>query len=174
MTDSASADYQTEYETGKAAFERGDYRRSVSHLETAKSLVNPNSIAGGDIQIWLVTAYDAAGQREDAITLCRQLTTHPSGTTRKEAQRVLYILEAPKLKARPEWLTQIPDLDAIAEDSKPHYVNSVARAQPDEKPKFQVDLVDLSQVNTEENRFVWVALGAIGLIVGVLVWLQNG
>ena len=49
------------------------------------------------------------GQREAAIALCRQLGAHPDRTTRKQSQRVLYILEAPKLEHHPEWLTQIPD-----------------------------------------------------------------
>ncbi|MCY7277838.1 MAG: hypothetical protein LH702_29895, partial [Phormidesmis sp. CAN_BIN44] len=31
--------------------------------------------------------------------------------------------------------------------------------------------VDLSHVNTD-NRFIWVALVAVGLIVGGLVWLS--
>jgi tetratricopeptide (TPR) repeat protein len=164
-----------QYQAAKFAFERGDYRKSVEQLETAKSLVNPNSLLGGEIQIWLVTAYDAAGQRNEAIALCRELTTHPSISTRKEAKRILYILEAPKLKTRPEWLSQIPDLTTISDDAKPKYVPATTREPLPEKPKFQVESVDLSQVNTEDNRFVWVALGIGVLAIGALVWWgQNG
>jgi tetratricopeptide (TPR) repeat protein len=167
------ADYEINYQLGKAAFERGDYRRSIGYLEAAKSLVNPNSLAGGEIQIWLVTAYDAAGERDQAIALCRELTTHPSLNARKEAKRIVYILEAPKLKTRPEWLTQIPDLTALSDDAKPQYVAPKATDRPPEKRKFQVESVDLSQVNTEDNRFIWVALGAVVVVLLSLVWLSQ-
>ena len=32
--------------------------------------------------------------------------------------------------------------------------------------------IDLSQVNTQDNQFIWVALGVIFLIIGGLIWLS--
>jgi tetratricopeptide (TPR) repeat protein len=170
--DTAKADYQA----GMAAFERGDYRKSVGSLEKANAMINPNSALGGDVQSWLVMAYEAAGQREAAIALCRQLTNHPDLKTRKEGRRLLYILEAPQLKTRPEWLTQIPDLTNISEaDPKSRMgASSVTsgRSRTVPRPKAIPEPVDLSQVNTEDNRFIWVALLAAISIVGGLVWLS--
>ena len=51
--------FETEYKAGKNAFERGQYRRSVQHLENARENINLNSRLGGEIQIWLVTVYQA-------------------------------------------------------------------------------------------------------------------
>ncbi|UBF24067.1 hypothetical protein K9N68_20340 [Kovacikia minuta CCNUW1] len=168
---------QAEYQSGKTAFERGEYRKSVKHLETANTLSNPQSRLGGEIQTWLVTAYEAAGQRSEAIALCKQITRHPDYTTRKQGKRLLYILEAPKLKTRPEWLTQIPDLTELAEsdpqDRRGSSLGGSSSKQP-EKPGFQLEPIDLSQANTRDNRFIWVALGAAGLALLSLIWLAQG
>ncbi|NEQ28041.1 MAG: hypothetical protein F6K28_55440, partial [Microcoleus sp. SIO2G3] len=88
---------QTQYQAGKTAFERGDYRQSVQALEKAVSLVARNTRVGGEMQFWLVTAYQAAEQQQEAIALCEQLTRHPDLQTRQQAKRLLYILKAPRL-----------------------------------------------------------------------------
>ena len=167
---------QAEYQSGRNAFERGDYRKSVKHLEAANSLANPQSRLGGEIQTWLVTAYEATGQRSEAIALCKQISRHPDLTTRKQGKRLLYILEAPKLKTRPEWLTQIPDLTELTE-SDPQNRRAASQggsAKLPEKPSFQLEPVDLSQVNARDNRFIWVALGAALIALLSLVWLAQG
>ncbi|UIE39760.1 tol-pal system YbgF family protein [Leptodesmis sichuanensis] len=169
--ETARADYQA----GKVAFERGDYRKSVNSLEKANASINPNSSLGGEVQSWLVMAYEAVGQREAAIALCRQLTNHPHLKTRKEGRRLLYILEAPQLKTRPEWLTQIPDLTNLGEAAAKSRIGASSggstSSRPAPKPKAVPEPVDLSQVNTEDNRFIWVALLGALLIVGGLIWL---
>lgn len=167
---------QTEFQTGKAAFERGDYRKAVHHLENACALVNLNSVLGGSIQTWLVTAYQATGQEQEAIALCRQLTQHPDWQTRKEGKRILYILEAPKLQTRPEWLTQIPDLGDLADkderDRKGAQVRPVTQPAAAPTPQYKVETVDLSQVNREDRWFIWVAGAACLILLGSLVWLM--
>lgn len=169
---------QREYEAGKSAFERGDYRQAVMYLERSNALVEPGSKLGGEMQIWLVTAYEAAGQRTEALNLCLKATKHPDLTTRKQGRRLLYILEAPRLKTRPEWLTEIPDLGTIDENESerdfgrskfaptkpPKRVEKVRSVVPEE--------VDLSQVNTKENGFIWAALIAGVAIVAGLVWFS--
>lgn len=167
---------QAEFSAAKQAFERGDYRKSVNYLEKASALVNLNSQLGGDIQTWLVTAYEAAGQREEAIALCRALTRHPDLQTRKEGKRILYILEAPKLQSRPEWLTQIPDLGSLTDNDTKDRLGSRSaptkqRTTADDKLKLKLEPVDLNQVNTEDNRFIWVALLAILVVLASLFWL---
>lgn len=166
---------QSQYQLGKAAFERGQYRESVQSLEKAVNLVARNTRLGGEMQIWLVTAYQAAEQQTEAIALCEQLTKHPDLTTRKQGKRLLYILQAPRLKTRPEWLTEIPDLTNLDDGSdtkgasqfKP--ANRPARSRPQPEP----EPIDLSQVNTKDNQFIWVALGAIALTLGSLIWLSG-
>ncbi|MBO0351711.1 tetratricopeptide repeat protein [Phormidium pseudopriestleyi FRX01] len=167
--------FNIEYQTGKDAFERGQYPQAVQYLAKASQLVDRNSRLGGESLMWLLTAYHAAGQSSEAIALCRTLLRHPSIETRKQAKRLIYILEAPELKSRPEWLVSIPDLTTLDEgNSKIAQVSMTATAK---KPKHQsseskLPFEDLSQINTQDNGFVWVAMGAIGLLVGGLLWFS--
>ncbi|WP_421655223.1 hypothetical protein [Leptothermofonsia sp. ETS-13] len=167
---------ETEYRAGRTAFERGEYRKSVQHLEAANALVEAGTRLGGEIQTWLVTAYEAAGQRTEAIALCRQVSRHPDLSTRKQGKRLLYILEAPKLRSRPEWLTQIPDLtnltDSNAQDRKGSSA-PVAQRSHLEKPAFQLEPVDPNHVNSQGNRFIWVALVVAAFVLGTLWWLSG-
>ena len=160
-----------EYLAGVAAFERGQYPESVKRLEKASALVNRNSSLGGKVLIWLVTAYEAAGQQTEAFALCEQIKQHPDAETSKQGKRLLYIMQAPQLKRPTEWLTQIPDLAAIADNtnqarlSSPNLPRALPKpSQPPEEP------VDLSQVNTKDNQFILVSLLAISLIIGWLFW----
>lgn len=168
---------KTEYESGKNTFERGEYRKSVQHLERASALVEPGSRLGGEVQIWLVTAYEAAGQRSEAIALCRQVSRHPDLKTRQQGKRLLYILEAPRLQTRPEWLTEIPDLSKLSENESDNpgssrFASSAPPKRPQKPRSTLPEPVDLTQVNTKDNRFIWVALIATVLILGGLVWLS--
>lgn len=123
--------------------------------------------------MWLVTAYEAAGQNTEAIALCQQLTRHPDLDTRKQGKSLLYILQAPQLKRPDEWMTKIPDLGAIAESDPKDRRGSTAVADKNRTSQKELEPqpIDLSQINTKDNKFVWVALIAIGLIVSGLIWL---
>ena len=161
--------FQIEYQRGKYAFERGQYRLCVQHLEQASQLVAPASRLGGEVQIWLVTAYQAANQLQEAISLCRQLTKHPHPEIRKQSKRLLYIIEAPRLKRPREWMTEIPDMSK-ASDSNVQYLgggNTVKKTSPP-----AIEPIDLSQVNTKDNQFIWVALILVLLILGGTIWLS--
>jgi len=159
------------YQAGKAAFENGQYRESVENLEKASSLLAKNTRFGGEVDIWLVNAYEAAGRSEDAIALCQQLTRHPHYETRSQAKRLVYILKAPKLKRPKEWMTEIPDFGNIGENE----AKTVITAKPKKTTKQkspEPEYIDLSQVNTKDNRFIWVALIAVALTISYLVWLS--
>lgn len=166
----------TKYQIGKQAFECGQYRQSVAALEKACALVNRNSPLGGEMQMWLVTAYQAIGQSQDAIALCRKLSQHPNGQTRQQGRRLLFILEAPKLEKRPEWLTQIPDLSNL-EDSeiKDRQGSGTSKRQPPPR-RFQPEPepLDLSQIETEDDRFIWGSLVLAIAILAVLVGFSLG
>jgi tetratricopeptide (TPR) repeat protein len=160
----------TAYQAGKALFERGQYRESVELLSQADGLGARNSRIGGEIQMWLVTAYEAAGQREEALALCRQLNTHPYAETRKQSKRLLYILEAPKLELRPEWLTQIPDLEQVEIGDRNSRITARPLAKPPPPKRMIQPPADPNQVETQDNGFVWFALGIIFLTLGSLFW----
>ena len=120
--------------------------------------------------MWLVTAYQASGQDEEAIALCEALGKHPDLKTRQQSRNVLYILKAPKLETRPEWLTQIPDLTALenSTDSSKGRAGGAPRTPTRPRPQREPEPIDLSKVNTQDNGFVWVALGAIVVILAAL------
>ncbi len=158
------------YNTGKAAFESGQYGKSVQQLERACALVNRQSPLGGEMQMWLVTAYEAAGQTRAAIALCQRLGQHPSLETRKQSRRLLAILEAPKLVTRPEWLTQIPDLTALdVEKTSVAYRPPTTGRRPSDRLPYEPEVVDLDKVNAKDNRFLWVAIGLVVVVLGSLV-----
>lgn len=162
---------QTEYRSGKITFERGRYRQSIEHLETACDLVDKNSRLGGEIQIWLATAYQALGKTPNAIALCKQLSRHPSWETRKQSRRLLEILEAPELKSNLEGLIQIPDMTGIDESSRSTKDLLTRSATPLKRstPKSSSpETVDLTQVNTKDNGFLSMALILIAALIGGL------
>ncbi|MDZ7951613.1 MAG: tetratricopeptide repeat protein [Nostoc sp. DedQUE12b] len=165
---------KTRYQAGKVAFENGQYREAVENLEKASALLARNSRLGGEVEIHLVTAYEAAGRTDDAIALCERLKRHAHFEIGKQARRMLYILKAPKLKRPSEWMTEIPDLGTLADNELKISVPAKSpKSSGEQKPKpAEPEFVDLSQVNTRDNRFIWVALIAIGLTISYLVWLN--
>ncbi|MDJ0737848.1 MAG: outer membrane protein assembly factor BamD [Nostocaceae cyanobacterium] len=163
---------KTRYQKGKIAFESGHYREAVEQLEKASALLAPNSRLAGEVKIWLVTAYEAGGRTEDAIALCEQLKRHPHWETSKQAKRLVYILKAPKLKRPQEWMTEIPDLGTVSDNESKAYFTVKANKSVGKKKPPEPELIDLTQVDTKDNSFIWVALIAIGVILGSLVWFS--
>lgn len=162
---------KSRYQAGKINFENGKYREAVEELEKSSALLSRNSRLGGEVQIWLVTAYEAAGRNEEAINLCQQLQRHPFPETSKQAKRLLYILKAPKLQRPSEWMTEIPDLGAISDNESKISVTAKPRKSSRPAPA-EPELIDLSQVNTQDNRFIWVTLIVIVLTLSYLAWLS--
>ncbi len=163
---------KTRYHKGKIAFENGHYREAVEELEKASALLAPNTRLAGEVKIWLVTAYEAGGRSEEAIALCEQLKRHPHFETSKEAKRLVYILKAPKLKRPQEWMTEIPDLGTISDNESKAYFTAKTSKSAVSKKIPEPELIDLSQVDTKDNSFIWVALIAISVILGSLVWFS--
>ena len=164
--------FQAEYNTGKNAFERGQYRLALEHLETACQLAPLSSPQGGEVRIWLVTTYQAAGKLTEAIALAGQLCNHPNLQIRQQSQRLLYIIKAPKLRRPREWTVEMPE--ALRSLSEENFTDNLGTNIV--KNKAKQDLNDLSkpfnltQVNGEDNRFIWVAMFAIVAIFGGLFW----
>jgi tetratricopeptide (TPR) repeat protein len=164
------------YANGQDAFERGNYREAVDYFEKAVGLAKAATPLGGEIQTWLVNAYSAVGRTADAIALCETLVRHPDIEVRKQAKNVLYILKAPQLKRPGNWMTQIPDLGEIAEGN-PQIISGAAstvspKAPPRKRAEPEPEPIDPSQVNHQDNGFLWVALVAIALVLGGLLYLS--
>ena len=170
MTADNQNKFRQKFQAGKQALERGQYRQSIEYLETAKDLVMPNSRRAGEAKVWLVTAYQAANKIDEAIALARELITHPDLKTREQAQRILYIIQAPKLERPKEWMSEIPDL-AEADRGASRYVS--AKQKTPAKPK-ELELEDLEATPTEvkDKDFLWFALILVAIIVGSLFWLS--
>ena len=161
--------FQLLYRAGKQALESGQYKTSIQQLESAKELVGFGSQSGADVQMLLITAYQAVGKKQEAVTLCQELTNHPNMLIREKAKSVLYIVNAPELQRPAEWMSQIPDL-SNKDSAKPQYVTTKRKKTPAKKQE-ELPEIDWSQVNTEDNQFVWFALGLAILTIGGLVWL---
>lgn len=162
---------RSRYQAGKLNFENGKYREAVENLEKASALLSRNSRLGGEVEIWLVTAYEAAGQTEEAIALCQQLQRHPFPETSKQAKDLLYILKAPKLQRPSEWMTEIPDLGTLSDNDAKMRASGNSPKSARQAPA-EPELEDLSQVNTQDNRFIWVSLIVILLTLSYLAWLS--
>jgi tetratricopeptide (TPR) repeat protein len=160
------------YLAGQTAFENGNYRQAVDYLEAAIAEIEAKSKLGGEMQLWLVTAYEASGDLSKAIELCSQLIRHPHIETRQESKRILYILQAPELNRKDEWIIKIPDLQEIEENpnakgssgsqrkSRPLPI----RKMPQPKP------IDPSEIETKDNGFLKVLLILAVLAIGGLYW----
>ncbi len=156
---------------GQRFFERGRYRKAIEQFQQALNLSNPMGAKGGEVQMWLVNAYIAAGDDEAGLALCRKLILHPDLDTKQQSKRLLYILEAPALEMKPEWVTKIPDLNELDDEKGRSYAQQPKKARR-RKPKPEPEPIDLSQVNTADNQFVWIALIGIALTLGGLAWFS--
>ena len=170
--DSAVPDAMKPYALGQTAFERGQYREAVEHFQEALSLTSETSAMGGKIQIWLVTAYDAAGRTEEAVTLCRQLRAHGNYETRQQSKQLLYILEAPKLQLKAEWLTQIPEI-RDGDSDPPIRQRASGRTGSSASVQAQAGIEPMEPIDPKESRG-FLAVG-LSLTLGLLAfwWLSH-
>jgi len=165
------AQVDAEMASGQWLFERGRYREAIARFQTALALSNPVGSRGGEIQLWLVNAYIASGKEDEGLALCRKLIVHPDLDTKQQSKRILYILEAPELELKPEWTTKIPDLANMDDDKQIRYAQRPKKTRR-RKPKPEPEPLDLSQVNTADNQFVWIALIGTVLTIGGLFWFS--
>ncbi|MEA5451559.1 tetratricopeptide repeat protein [Leptolyngbya sp. CCNP1308] len=175
MTDDTRDRAKTRYAQGQAAFERGSYREAVECFEEAVTLAKAATPLGGEIQTWLVNAYSAVGRHQEAVALCQALARHPDLDTRKQGKNLLYILQAPQLQRPTNWMTEIPDLEAIAEGGGKKLGSSgygTTTAKPRSRPKPEEPPIDPSLINRSDNGFLWAALVGIALVLGGLLWLS--
>ena len=170
MTTDNLEKFQEKFQAGKTALERSNYRLSIENLEAAKELVASNSRKGGEAGVWLVSAYQAANQIEQAIALCQELIIHPHTQTREQAQRILYIIKAPKLERPPEWMSEIPDLGDTDKGAS-RYVMA-KKTKPKKTVELSEEDFEITPEDETDNQFVWFAFFLVAVIIGSLAWLS--
>ena len=170
MTTDNREKFQSKFELGKEALERGNYRLSIENLTAARESIALNSKRGGEAGVWLVSAYQAANKIDEAIALCQELIVHPDTRTREQAQRILYIMKAPKLERPPEWMSEIPSL-GDAEVGTSRYVTA---KKPISKTSIELleENLDSSSADPADDKFVWFALAIVSVIIAGLAWLS--
>ena len=159
---------------GKAAFEAGLYREAIELLRQGEGVQGEarSMATDGELKTWLVMAYEASGDRSAALNLCRIVSRHPHGQTRDQGKRLLYILEAPKLKMKSEWLVEIPDLSHLENSDDRAWTPPPINLSPPPKlrpikPKGYVipEPTDPTTVNMGDDRSVFWLLGAVGVVL---------
>ncbi len=154
---------------GKQAFETGNYREAADALVAGVAVANKGTPLHGEISTWLVLAYQAMGDLDQAIELCRKVQRHPHLETRQRAKGILSILEAPELKMDPEWLSEIPDLTGLEPRDRRNWGGSTSfqpRIQPEKS--YIPEPADRDRVEIEDDRLIWGGLVVAGLVLVVL------
>ncbi len=177
MTDDRSA--QDFLAAGQAAFEAGEYRTAIALLQRGEKLMllaggKPKS-RDGEIKIWLVMAFEAAGDSEKALELCRAVSKFPHADTREQGKRLLYVLEAPKLATKSDWITKIPDLSQIESSDDRAWTPAPTNLAPPRPPRpvkqegyVIPEPTDVTKVNMgDERSIVWLLGAAIGVLIGL-------
>lgn len=171
MTTDNREKFQEKFQAGKVALERGNYRLSIENLKVAREYIPLNSRKGGEAGVWLVSAYQASDKIDEAIALCQELMAHPDLQTREQAQRILYIIKAPKLERPQEWMSEIPDL-SDTDKGVSRYVT--AKKSPSKSlAELSEEDLDLPPVDGADNQFMWFAFFLVAAILGSLVWLSQ-
>lgn len=111
------------------------------------------------------------GQQDEAIALCQKLTRHPQYQTRKQAKRLLEILQAPPLSNNMKGLIEFPDTSQLEENSSQKLVGKSSTSSSSKSVPPPPTPIDLSEVNTQDNQFLWAALILIGIVIGGLLFL---
>lgn len=162
-------DFGTLFKIAQRTFERGQYQESIERLQAAGKMVLPASKQGGDVQLWLVNAYQARGDVKTAIALCEKLLKHPF--VNKKARDLLYILKAPVLERPKEWLTEIPDLQRLDESKlSDRYVTAKPKTKPKPKATDEPE-IDPAEIETKDNQFVLIALTVLVVVFGYFAFL---
>ncbi|WP_071590605.1 hypothetical protein [Gloeocapsa sp. PCC 73106] len=154
---------------GQEALERGEYSLSVKYLHQASQRVSSQTLLGGEVRIWLVTAYQAAQMDNEAIALCRELLTHPHPDIRQQSKNLLYIIEAPRLNRPKEWMSEIPDLTPLAESS-PEFNRNRGSVKPG---KTAPEAIESPSNSNQDNQFIVVSLLLLVITLGSLFWIYR-
>lgn len=159
------------YQAGVRSFEHGDYKQAIAQFQQALDGVNAKTKIGGEIQVWLANAYDAAGNYTEAIALCRSLKTHSDRDVRKSANYVLGILFAPKLNSLKDATSKIPSLKDLDNQPLSQQIGGFGSNSSPAKPENQFSTrssLDVQKSQQEQNRFLGMAI--LIIVAGLVIW----
>ena len=165
------------YEQAQRQYEKGRYRRTLELSEEALQNLRAGSLEGGRVLIFKAMALDALGSETEAAAVYKELEeTHPLTTIRKQAEELLYILEAPRLQVSPEERVSIPDMSGMEKNDRkrrsagPVNRRPVKRREKKEltwEEKFQKDY-KVPLPHQLKNKYVLVATAV--LVVCIASW----
>ncbi|PZO43356.1 MAG: hypothetical protein DCF19_05265 [Pseudanabaena frigida] len=156
------------YQEGISNFEGGNYQQAIALLERARALAIWETGLGGDITIWLANSYDAIGNTEDAITLCRSLNKHPVGKVRKSARYMLGILTAPQLSKLEGVISEVPILQ-FSDSYQPKPAARKTQSSSNQNPFREVPL-EKPNTDNNPNNFLWFAIATA--LVMLALWAK--
>ena len=87
----------------------------------------------------------------------------------KKPQDLLYILKAPRLERPANWLSQIPSIENVAEDSSQYLAAKSSQKIPSQP---QEETSPSQESLKQENVFIWVALAGVLLTLFITIWLS--
>ncbi|PNW75474.1 hypothetical protein CHLRE_12g528050v5 [Chlamydomonas reinhardtii] len=164
-------------ELGKKAYEYGEYAASVRLLELAVQDTGPDTVLGGEAQLWLGLAYQACGREKEAIDLYKSIeANHPSRKVKKQAADLRYILEAPRLEISPDERVTIPLIqsDSWRQKERTAYTPRFYKPPPSNKKETYWDRVSMDAPDPlavlPDKWYVRVA--AVALLIGTTVYLN--
>jgi hypothetical protein len=90
---------QLVFADGVKFMKQGLYTEAKDMLEAAIDMQGFQSQRGGEMALWLAEALQGTGSVEDSKQLLRRLSRHPVGEVRRVSAELLFIAEAPDLRA---------------------------------------------------------------------------
>jgi len=166
------------YESAQQQYERGSYRRTLELTEEALNNLRRASLEGGRVLIFKAMALDALGRETEAAEVYKDLESHPLTTIRKQAEELLYILEAPRLQISPDERVSIPDMSNLEKnDPRKRRSNGPIRSRPAPARKKEKELNwqekfarDYKVPLPEQLKNKYVLVATVVLAAGVAFW----
>eukprot|EP00894_Picocystis_sp_ML_P005025 jgi/Pico_ML_1/55542/g1214.t1 len=161
---SREANARKVFQLGQNAYERGAYQQSADIFEYAlENVTRPNSMVGGEIQLWLALSYDALGRYEDCLSMYKSLEKeHPSKDIKKQASELRFILEAPKLEIGEDERVKIPVMDDANSYTDRRFSSTKRPAGRRRELTLEERFLENYRPPTVvSNRYFWVALFAV-------------
>jgi len=167
------------YESAQRQYERGSYRRTLELTEEALNNLRRGSLEGGRVLIFKAMALDALGRETEAAEVYKDLEeSHPLTTIRKQAEELLYILEAPRLQISPDERVSIPDMSNLEKnDPRKRRSNGPMRSRPAPARKKEKELNwqekfarDYKVPLPEQLKNKYVLVATVVLVASVAFW----
>ncbi len=159
----------------EAHFERGRYRQALEQVEEALQ-AHPQS---GSLRLWRAMSLEAMGYTTEAIAVVRTLRHHPDRDICQQAEYMLYIWQAPRLRRPQAWLSEIPDLSHLS-DSDWNFTSGTSSSPPSAKgsaasEKPATENPKAGEASPSTYRMIKILVGVCGLaaVIGLLTQILS-